>query len=104
MNDIKRTKALPSVSTKLIILDLLLIIVKLEWMALITKDIRSNIIYLDKMHLDSYLSKEMKVYLFGLSIMDIMAVINVSLEKNFIKLIQIKPNVYSTIKKFYLQD
>ena len=49
-------------------------------MALITKDIRSNIIYLDKMHLDSYLSKEMKVYLFGLSIMDIMAVINVSLE------------------------
>ena len=80
MNDIKRTKALPSVSTKLIILDLLLIIVKLEWMALITKDIRSNIIYLDKMHLDYYLSKEMKVYLFGLPIIDIMAVINVSLE------------------------
>jgi len=66
MNDIKRTKALPSVSTKLIILDLLLIIVKLEWLALITKDIRLSIIYLDKMHLDTFLSKEMKAYLFGL--------------------------------------
>jgi len=55
MNDIKRTKALPSVSTKLIILDLLLIIVKLEWLVLITKDIRSSIIYLDKMHIGCYL-------------------------------------------------
>jgi len=66
MNDIKRTKALPSVNTKLIILDLLLIIVKLEWLALITKDIRLSIIYLDKMHLDTFLSKEMKAYPFGL--------------------------------------
>lgn len=89
MNDIKRTKALPSVSTKLIILDLLLIIVKLEWLALITKDIRSSIIYLDKMHLDSYLSKEMKAYLFGLPIMEIMAVIKVTLETISLNLVRL---------------
>jgi len=43
------------------------------------------------MHLDSYLSKEMKAYLFGLPIMDNMAVIEVTLETislNLVRLIQ----------------
>lgn len=89
MYDIKRTKALPSVSTKLIILDLLLIIVKLEWIPLITKDIRLSIIYLDKMHLDSDLSKELKACLFGLLIMDIMVVIKVTLETISLNLVRL---------------
>lgn len=51
MNTIKRTKALPKVSTNLIILDFIFISVKLDLSVLITKDIRLSKIYLDKMHL-----------------------------------------------------
>ena len=40
MNTINRTKALPKVSTNLIILDFILMCVKLDLSALITKDIR----------------------------------------------------------------
>lgn len=40
MNTIKMTKALPKVSTNLIILDFIFMCVKLDLSALITKDIR----------------------------------------------------------------
>ncbi len=74
MNTIKITKALPNVRTNLIILDFLFIFVKLDLSALITKDIRSSINYLDKMHLDSYLSKEVNAWLYGLPTMDVINV------------------------------
>jgi hypothetical protein len=85
MNTIKITKALPNVRTKVIIVDFVFISVKLDLSTLITKDIRSSIIYLDKMLLDSYLSKEVNAWLFGLPTMDIIAVINVTLKNNFIR-------------------
>jgi len=74
MNTIKITKALPSVRTNVIIVDFVFIFVKLDLSALITKDIRSSINYLDKMLLYSYLSKEVNAWLYGLPTMDVINV------------------------------
>ena len=74
MNTIKITKALPNVRTNVIILDFVFISVKLNLSALITKDIRSSLIYLDKILLDSYLSKNVNAWLSYLPTMDVINV------------------------------